>query len=1124
MEYFFDVDPGFGSATAITISTPASQITLPSEVLTNAASLSTGFHVIGVRVRNVAENPTYDVNGDASVLLKPFENSDISLRPSDSQWGITETRLIFVDASQSAIVNVDKIEYFFDTDPGVGLATQVAAFTAANNISVPSESLNSSGLSTGFHILGMRARAEGGDWGITETRLVFIDQSDVGALVNVDQIEYFFDTDPGVGLATQITAFTAANNISIPTESLNSSGLSTGFHVLGMRARTEGGSWGTTETRLVFIDQSDIGALVNIDQIEYFFDVDPGVGAATQTTAFTGANSISLPTESLNSSGLSTGFHVLGMRARTEGGAWGTTETRLVYVDPSNVGGIVNVDQIEYFFDSDPGVGSATLLPAFTATNNVSLMETLNSSGLAAGFHVLGMRGRTEGASWGLTETRLIYVDVNGIASDIVELEYFIDNDPGVGSAANIVVATPGVNIMEDIVAMTDTLAIGNYNIFFRAKNQDDVWGITESRPLEVSASSFESTPATSITSTSFDANWDQGVDVLNYELDVSEDSDFSTFLTGFDSFVTTETSVTVASLDFGTNYYYRVRFRNTSDVLSENSDTIAVKTVIDSLTLADSSALVQIYSALDGSNWGTPVNWETDRLRDWDGVSLDVATRTRVDQVDLNGQGATGTMPNPFTGDAIGGLGAISSMNLHNNQITGLMDFGATSITDLDVSTNQLEFDDLEPLVGISSLTYSPQPNLFFDEDTGGTPIEQPHLSTPSLTVITGGSTNVYTFYRNGIEVTQGSDFNIADGEIQIVAIDYDNMGEFTAEVTNTQLPDLTLQVEPQIVWATADLEMTIVDANDNPLEDPVSGYLLEAIRRQQGFDTLEIADNVASSFTFPDVVLGDYLCAIDPSNTELFIPTYFGDEVEWNLAETLFFRSADNVQVRMTEVPVELTGEGVLDVLIEEDFGDEEGRIDARRRAAKRKCGLRRKTGGGRTGQDDEFVLIAYGETDENGEFQFGFLPEGIYRFFVEYPGIPLDESAEVEFEVGEQGVSDTEFKLEAFVTEDGIEISIDRVLGLILEYFKDLEVYPNPVVETLKIRYRHLKSTSVNAQLVDLKGNILWHDKMQQGFDGQKEIDVSGLSKGIYLLHIFDNEDRSGTVVSYRIVINE
>ncbi|MEQ9006799.1 MAG: T9SS type A sorting domain-containing protein, partial [Ekhidna sp.] len=116
------------------------------------------------------------------------------------------------------------------------------------------------------------------------------------------------------------------------------------------------------------------------------------------------------------------------------------------------------------------------------------------------------------------------------------------------------------------------------------------------------------------------------------------------------------------------------------------------------------------------------------------------------------------------------------------------------------------------------------------------------------------------------------------------------------------------------------------------------------------------------------------------------------------------------------------------------------------------------------------------------------------------------------------------DTEFKLEAFVSEAGIEITIDRVLGLILEYFKDLEVYPNPVIETLKIRYRHLKSGSVNAQLVDLKGNVLWHDKMQQGFDGQKEIDVSGLSKGIYLLHIFDNEGRDETVVSYRIIINE
>lgn len=1420
MEYFFDVDPGFGSATPITISTPDSTIALTE--LLSTSGLPTGFHTLGVRARNTATNPKFNVLDTGSQIVTPFLMIDPALR-SAGQWGMTETRLVFVDQSDAgSIVNVDQIEYFFDVDPGVGSASQVSPFSAANSVSIM-ESLSTDTLSFGFHVLGMRARAVGGAWGTTETRLIFVDKSDAGGIINVDQIEYFFDHDPGVGSASQVSPFTASNSISI-VESLSTDTLSFGFHTLGMRARAVGGAWGTTETRLIFVDKTQ--GVINVDQIEYFFDADPGVGAATLLSPFTAANSIALM-DSLNSSGLAVGFHVLGMRARAEGGSWGTTETRLVYVDQSQ--SLSNIIELEYFFNNDPGVGNATNV--VVGTPGLSIMEeiVLSTDTLALGSNTVNVRAKNQDGNWGLTESRAIeivnvgppivsstqssptnlaaidltvtfeeavgsfdesdiqvsaggavqplsFTTVNDstytltldlsiegtITVDIADSAAFaiddssptppaetfeivfdvtppvvtvdslttsdpspalsgtVDNDStaieitvngetvtasSVSGAIwnlNAGILTPLANgIYDVIVSATDsagnigvdltaneltvsypvpsapiissteslptnsasvgiditfgeavfafdetdisisaggaiqplsftaiddstysavidlsvegninvsipdsaaftiadtlaTLASTNFVIQYDVTNpivtvdnlstplsspplsgtvsedttsvsitvdgstypatsvvggiwllsagaitpplQNGIYDImvtavdsagnvgmdATTNELIVGGGSFEAFPATAITSTSFVASWSPAADLLNYELDLSSDSDFSSFVPGFDSLVTTNNIVTVNNLDFATNYYYRVRVRNTSSVLEANSNVITLKTGIDSVTIADSTALVQIYDALDGPNWSTPVNWETARLKDWDGVVLD-ASNTRVDQVDINGQGASGEMPNPFNGDGVGGLSAITFMNLQNNQIQGLMDFGSTTINDLDVSTNELEFDDLEPLVGVSTLTYAPQADLFFDQDTGGDPIKHPHLSDTSLTVSTGGTTNTYTFFRNSNVISQGIDFNIIDSVLSILSIDFDNMGEFSATVSNSQLPDLTLTVVPQIVYAVADLGMTIVDENSNPLTDNISGYLLEAVRRQQGFDTLEVATNVTSAFTFPDVVLGDYLCGIDPSNKDLFIPTYFGDAFEWTFADTLQFREASTVQVIMTAVPGATEGPGVLDVLIEEDFAEPGSRIDARRRAAKRKCGLRRKRSGGRTGQDDDdFELIAYGETDENGEFKFGFLPEGVYRFFVEYPGIPLDESSTVEFEVGEQGISDTEFKLEAFVDEDGIEVTIDRVLGLILSYFKDLEVYPNPASEVLKLSYRHLTNKKVVAQLVDLKGNVLWTQDIKSGYDGYEEIDVSKYKEGIYILHIYDKEDSESHVVSYRIMI--
>ncbi len=1230
VEYFFDLDPGVGSANNIVVGTPD---TIISIIETLAASgLPTGFHTLGVRARNIATNPEFNVLDTGTFNINPNDYIDPSLRVA-GQWGMTETRMIFVDASDgAAIVNVDQIEYFFDIDPGIGLATTINSFSANPTVSI-AETLSSSGLVTGFHLLGMRARAEGGSWGMTETRLVFVDVSDGAAIVDVDSLEYFFDVDPGIGNGTIIDGFPASNTVSL-VETLNASGLSLGFHSLGMRAKAVGGAWGLTETRLIFVDPSTSGGIIDVDQIEYFLDNDPGVGAATPVTAFTANPTISI-VETLTTSGLATGFHVLGMRARAVGGSWGPTETRMLFVD--NAGTMTDITGLEYFIDADPGTGSATPITVATPADSISIVETLNTSALITGSYTVNVRAQNQNGDWGLIESRpLVVVDVgppiissttsfptNVTPVDItIEFEEaissFDESDVQVSAGGSIQGSsfttvndstftllidlaadgqvtldiadsaaftqdnsspTPEANtffisydatvpvVTVDPLTTADTspeltgtvdddstsisitvdglsfgatsisggvwtlnagivgpLTDGIYDVMVSATDSAGNVGVDATTDeLEISVGALTALAATAVTSTSFDANWVGGVDVQNYELDVSTVADFSSLVTGFDPLVLTGNTTTVGGLDFSTDYYYRLRVRNNSDVLSANSNTISIKTGIDAETLADSTALVSIYSALDGPSWA--VNWETERLRDWNGITLD-AGRTRVAQVDISTRNASGSMPNPFTAGAVGGLSEMILMDLSGNQIEGLMDFSGTTIANLDVSGNSLEFDDLEPLIGISSLTYSGQAPIFFEEYNAGDTIERPHLSSPILSIVTGGTANSYAFERNGIAISQGADFNISGSTLEIVAIDFDNMGEFTASVTSSLLPDLTLAVTAQEVLAVADLSMLITDDDNNPVASSISGYLLEAFRRAQGFDTLERAEDVSSNFVFENVVLGDYLCGINPSDLDTYIPTYFGDDFEWVRADTVFFREAANVQVRLTAVPTEpLDGDGTLDVLIEEDFPDEGSRIDARRRAAKRKCGLRRKRSGGRTGQDDDdFELIAYGETDENGEFQFGFLPQGTYRFFVEYPGIPLDESAVVEFEVGEAGVSDTDFKLEAFATEDGIEINIERVLGVILSYFKNLEVYPNPTSEVVKIRYRHLKAKHVRAQVVDISGNVLTSFDVRNGFDGYHEIDVSSFSEGIYMLHIYDTEDQKGTVVSYRIVVKD
>ncbi|MCP5062360.1 MAG: T9SS type A sorting domain-containing protein [Ignavibacteriae bacterium] len=92
-------------------------------------------------------------------------------------------------------------------------------------------------------------------------------------------------------------------------------------------------------------------------------------------------------------------------------------------------------------------------------------------------------------------------------------------------------------------------------------------------------------TAAASITHESFTSNWDASSGATTYFLDVSELSDFSTFVTGYENLdVGNVTSKSVTSLTSTTDYFYRVRANNSAGT-SGNSNTISLTTTTPSTT-----------------------------------------------------------------------------------------------------------------------------------------------------------------------------------------------------------------------------------------------------------------------------------------------------------------------------------------------------------------------------------------------------------------------------------------------------------------------------------------------------------------------------------------------------------
>ncbi|MEM7299129.1 MAG: T9SS type A sorting domain-containing protein, partial [Bacteroidota bacterium] len=466
---------------------------------------------------------------------------------------------------------------------------------------------------------------------------------------------------------------------------------------------------------------------------------------------------------------------------------------------------------------------------------------------------------------------------------------------------------------------------------------------------------------------------------------------------------------------------------------------------------------------------------------------------------------------------------------NLSDNDIDQLAtDFsGLTSATTINLDGNKLDFGDLEPVAGVGALTFENQQNITAINEIG--PIEIPAGSNQTLTTTVNGTANSYQWVLNGTDVTGETATSI-----NINSINRSNLGTYELKVSNSVATGVTLTSDPIDVLATAIISVNAVDIdNDQNITENVNAYLFE-LKEGEATDTLDFAtqSDVNSAIIFPAVVLGDFIVAVESivpltnedgtDNTDAqYIPTYFGDTFESSLADTLELNDDIQIQIIMTEVPPErnaTTGSGVVSGTIEDDFEEDGARIDARRRAARRKCGLKKRRSGGRPEQDDsEFELIAYGETNDQGEFEYGFLPEGTYRFFVEYPGIPLDESSFVQFDIGEAGVSDDSFVLAVFASPEGIEIEL--VLGITSEFFTDFSIYPNPTTDILTIEYDKILGDELQMQIIDLNGKTFMSRSIPKN-QNKVQVNTSTLSSGQYLIKFVDEKNKDNTLI-YRLI---
>jgi len=291
-----------------------------------------------------------------------------------------------------------------------------------------------------------------------------------------------------------------------------------------------------------------------------------------------------------------------------------------------------------------------------------------------------------------------------------------------------------------------------------------------------------------------------------------------------------------------------------------------------------------------------------------------------------------------------------------------------------------------------------------------------------------------------------------------------------------------------------------------------------LRITENNTAYDSIIPAVNIVNgAFTYPDLTLANYLF-VGEADESIYIPTYAESGFLWDEADTVFLRENDQIlNVNMVLDPDATTGPGSVGGIFEEDIPDD-ARIEARRRVRRVGVALRRRRSSNRT-EDDEFELVAYTQTDDNGQFTFENLPAGVYRISFEFPGIPLDETTFVEFEISEDD-DRTSIELEALATEDGTivvnDVTPDPVK--VKEEISNLvKVYPNPSKDFIMIDFSQLSENEIVLKLIDNSGKTVLSRELHKGENDRVSIDVSIVGDGIYFMRFMDssNGDSIGTL---------
>ena len=140
-----------------------------------------------------------------------------------------------------------------------------------------------------------------------------------------------------------------------------------------------------------------------------------------------------------------------------------------------------NISRIEYYVDTDPGFGNGTIV-SYSGTNDIATSFTVNMVPLTTGVHIIGVRSRDANGAWSIDNKWLFLKPYNSSGSipvpNISRVEYFVDNDPGLGNATGVTII-PGQDLPNlGFTIDFSSLSQGVHIIGIRSKDANGAWSL----------------------------------------------------------------------------------------------------------------------------------------------------------------------------------------------------------------------------------------------------------------------------------------------------------------------------------------------------------------------------------------------------------------------------------------------------------------------------------------------------------------------------------------------------------------------------------------------------------------------------------------------------------------------